>query len=72
VEAVLGEQLGMGVLGVWRVDRSLRQGDEQKQAPAPLELSKPGLDFMPPLPDLQAYDHLLLENRQEPEEEHEF
>jgi hypothetical protein len=37
-------------------------------APPPLRLSDPRLQVTPPVPDLRAYDALLLESRHEEEE----
>ncbi len=65
VEEAAGQMLQSGSLGVWDLEKLLRQKDELQTAPAPLEFANPELDFVPPSPNLQAYDGLLLEDREE-------
>jgi len=65
VEAALGELLGQGRVGVVHLERHLRLEHEVPIAPAPLHLSDPRLEVIPPVPDLQSYDTLLLDSREE-------
>lgn len=69
VEGAMGELLAQGRVGVAHLERVLRLKDEAPVAPAPLRLSDPRLAVVPPVPDLRAYDALLLESRREREEE---
>jgi len=69
VEETVGQLLAKGNVGVSHVERALRLGDAQAQAPPPLQLTQEDLNFIPPAPDLTSYDSLLLDARRQPDEE---
>lgn len=70
-EETIGLLLDQGQVGANHLERMLRLRDAPK-APPPLELPDERLHFLPPAPNLQGYDALLLDPPQpqdDPEEE---
>ena len=63
VEQTIGELLGHGTVGAGHLERLLRLGEQTAKAPAPLNLNRQHLQFVPPRPDLESYDALLLDAR---------
>jgi len=73
LEETIGLLLDQGQVGANHLERMLRLRDAPK-APPPLELPDERLQFLPPAPNLQGYDALLLDPPQpqdDPEENHE-
>lgn len=62
LEQTIGLLLEQGQVGASHLERLLRLRDAPK-APPPLELQNERLHFVPPAPDLQGYDALLLDAR---------
>ncbi len=71
VEETIGCLLARGNVGVSHVERALRLSDAQPKAPPPLQLTQEHLNFVPPAPDLRSYDSLLINARNEPDEDDE-
>ncbi len=63
LEQAIGELLGQGLVGAARLERLLRLSEAAPQAPEPLAFKDERLHFVPPTPQLSAYDALLLDAR---------
>jgi transposase len=71
LEETIARLLARGNVGVSHIERALRLADAQPKAPPPLRLTQEHLSFVPPAPDLRSYDSLIINARQQPEEEDE-
>ena len=69
LEQTIGELLGQGFVGSARLERLLRLRDAAPKAPEPLSFQDEQLHFVPPKPQLSAYDALLLDARHDDEAE---
>lgn len=62
LEHTIEELLTTGVVGISHIERALRLSVKTPSAPAPLSLANERLTFVPPTPNLRAYDAYLLES----------
>lgn len=72
LEQAMGELLGQGLVGAARLERLLRVSEVAPHAPEPLAFNDERLHFVPPSPQLAAYDALLLDARRDLEPEPEL
>jgi transposase len=63
LEQTIGQLLATGKVGADRIERALRLSTTTETAPEPMHLPDERLHFVPPTPDLRAYDALLLDAR---------
>jgi hypothetical protein len=69
VERTIGKLLQQGIVGAGNLEQVLRVSSAVPEAPPPLQLPDERLHFVPPGPQLEDYDALLLDARHdEPEE----
>lgn len=66
LEHTVASLLSQGMVGLSHIERALRLSHATPKAPPPLTLADTRLAFVPPIPNLQAYDTLLLEARHAP------
>lgn len=71
VEQTIGEMLRQGIVGAHYLERALRLSVAAPKAPPPMPLTDDRLQFVPPAPQLETYDALLLDARKEPSESQE-
>ena len=71
LEETIGQLLGHGIVGVAHLERALRLTEATPKATPPLALSDERLHFVPPRPQFENYDALLLDARRDNEEEEE-
>jgi len=65
VEKTIGDLLQRGIVGAANLEQVLRVSDATPEAPPPLQLSDERLRFVPPGPQLEDYDTLLLDARKD-------
>ena len=63
VEQTIGQMLGQGIVGANHLERLLRLADPSPEAPPPMPLTDDRLQFIPPTPNIESYDALLLDAR---------
>jgi transposase len=69
VEREIGNLLAQGIVGSNHLERMLRLANCVQKAPPPMHIVDDRLQFVPPAPNLQSYDTLLLEARSNPTQE---
>jgi len=65
LEETIGALLTTGIVGAGHLERALRLRQIAPKAPPPLQLQNQRLQFVPPTPNLDSYDSILLEARTE-------
>ena len=65
LEETIGVLLETGIVGSGHIERALRLRQIAPKAPAPLQLQNRRLQFVPPTPNLDSYDSILLDARTE-------